>query len=127
MNLDEVFPGKWIRARHLRGKKKTLTITGAQLEKFNDGDPVVALSFEQTSMKFGCNATNRNTCRDSFGPITDDWVGKKITLYPTKTDYQGKIVDCVRIEIPPQADLPKHKEVFPDSGFEDDGGEEPPF
>ena len=31
---------------------------------------------------------------------TDDWKGVKVVLYPTKTDFQGKRVDCIRVDYP---------------------------
>lgn len=40
---------------------------------------------------------NRETVIDLYGPDTRTWVGKKITLYPTKTLAFGKTVDCIRI------------------------------
>lgn len=40
---------------------------------------------------------NRETVIDLYGPDTRAWVGKKLTLYATKTQAFGKTVDCIRI------------------------------
>lgn len=43
------------------------------------------------------NATNCKTIAAMYGNNTDDWIGKRITIYPTTTEFSGKTVDCIRV------------------------------
>lgn len=44
------------------------------------------------------NTTNANTIVSLAGsPMTEDWVGTKITLYATTTNVGGQTVDCIRV------------------------------
>lgn len=52
------------------------------------------------------NATNCKTIARLYGSNdVKDWVGKRITLWPTTTTFGSDTVDCIRIrpEIPPPA------------------------
>ena len=53
------------------------------------------------------NFTNFDACAEICGDDTDDWPGKRIELYPAKTQMGGKMVDCIRIGPPAQRELPK--------------------
>jgi hypothetical protein len=44
------------------------------------------------------NKTNANTIAKVLGTDeTDDWVGQEIVLYPTETEFQGDMVDAIRV------------------------------
>jgi len=47
------------------------------------------------------NKTNLRTLLGTFGDNTEMWKGKVIVLYPTQTDFSGKLVGALRIRIPP--------------------------
>ncbi len=98
MNIDTAFPSKWLRAVDLRGRDFTLTILRCLEEAVGrGGDELPVLYFHGAEKGLALNKTNANTIADSLGPETDNWIGQKITLYPTKTDFEGKRVDCIRI------------------------------
>ena len=41
---------------------------------------------------------------------SENWAGHKIELYPTTTEMKGKMVDCIRIRLPEQPELPKTRQ-----------------
>jgi hypothetical protein len=47
------------------------------------------------------NKTNLRTLMGTFGDNTEMWKGKVIVLYPTQTDFSGKLVGALRVRIPP--------------------------
>lgn len=104
--FGDYFESAWLRAEDLNGKDFTLTISGFGEGKLPDGKTQVYLEFKGTEKKLGVNRTNGNIIADVLGTDEmDDWVGKKITLYPTKTEFQGKRVACIRVrdDVPQQA------------------------
>lgn len=52
------------------------------------------------------NKTNASTIAEAYGDDTDQWVNQPLTIYPTTTDYAGKRVACIRVEVPRQAAKP---------------------
>lgn len=43
------------------------------------------------------NATNCKTIAALYGNDTTNWVGKRITLYPTTTTMGSETVECIRV------------------------------
>lgn len=43
------------------------------------------------------NSTNCRTIAALYGNETENWIGKRITLYPTTTSMAGETVDCIRV------------------------------
>lgn len=96
-------PGKWICAADLAGKDVVV-----EIEKVEGGEVEDAQN-QRKSRKPIChfvgkkkplalNVTNCKTIANLFGSNdVDDWVGKKITLYPTTTQNRGETVECVRV------------------------------
>lgn len=41
--------------------------------------------------------TNGRTIAALYGNKTEAWVGKRITMFPTTTQFGGAVVDCIRI------------------------------
>jgi hypothetical protein len=110
MTRDEVFPSKYLKAADLKGKPRIVTIVMAPFEKLKglDGkeNRKIVLYFKNVPKSLPLNATNFDAVRDATGcDDTDDWVGKEIELYPTRTTMGGKLVDCIRIR-PPSVSRP---------------------
>jgi hypothetical protein len=51
------------------------------------------------------NKTNANAISMMYGPETGNWTGQTISIYPTETEFQGKIVPCIRIKAPGNQDI----------------------
>ena len=115
MDFRLLFPSLYLGAADLHGKDATLTIRRIIVEelKTDRGDekkPVIY--FEETAAKAAksgdkekrivLNKTNATAIAFLYGNEIDDWTGKRITIYPTKAQAFGKIVDCIRVreEVP---------------------------
>jgi len=98
MNIDTAFPSKWIRAADLKNRDITMMISRVlQEEVGRDGTTQPVVYFSGTEKGLALNKTNAHTIADALGVETDNWTGGRITLYPTKTDFEGRRVDCIRI------------------------------
>jgi hypothetical protein len=98
MTRDEMFPSKFFKASEMKGPV-TVTIAGEQQEILGDDKTEkTVLFFRDSQKKLVLNGTNFDLIHEVLGlPDSREWVGHKITLYPTKTTFGSKRVDCVRV------------------------------
>jgi hypothetical protein len=79
----------------------------AEEEVGTPAETKVVLQFTTTTLKPKvCNYSNLVTLVEGFGPDETQWRGKVIVLVKTKVLFQGRLVDTVSIEIPPQPASP---------------------
>lgn len=140
MNIQESFPSKFLKAADLKGRHITVTIERVDMEPVGQGQemkPVIYFHGKEKGMVL--NKTNANAImKITESPVTEEWIGQKITLYPTETSFQGEQVDCVRVKAIPHNGLMKTTQRIPqpppnpmptdagdDVDFTDD--DEPPF
>ena len=94
---DQLYPGRFIKAGELLGKKVTLTITDVDVEEL-EGDAgkkqvKAIVSFKETPKKLVACKTNGLCIRDMFGKQLAEWLGKRITLF--EDSWNGE--PCTRI------------------------------
>ena len=114
MNINEIFPSKYLKAHDL----------------LNDGDLIVTISdfvievvgndqltskpvlyFRELPMKgLILNKTNANTIADLYGEDTEDWIGKKITLYSCEVTFDDKTSLGIRVRPNPPVEKPRARE-----------------
>jgi hypothetical protein len=132
MNANEIYSGKHLAAADLKGQRVTLQIAGVTLEELGQGDKKdqkIVLSFVGKEKRLVLNKTNNSMCIEIFDTAdTDEWVGKHLVVYPTKTDYAGKRVDCIRIDkaVKPKAAKPAPEPV-PDTSSDEFDASQIPF
>jgi len=68
--------------------------------------PIITFAGKQKA--FAANKTNCRTIAAMYGTDTRQWVGKRITLYATTTEFGGKQMDCIRVrpQVPAAAKRP---------------------
>ena len=102
-NVDDVYPskkGSHLKAEDLNGKEIKAKIASYEIVEFpNDGEPEkkLVLKFERGEKTLVLNKTNSRAIQSGFGGEIDDWIGKEIIMFPTTTDFSGKMVDCIRV------------------------------
>ena len=109
VNYDQLYPGRFIKAGELLGKKVTLTIRDVDLEDLQGEDgktKAKAIVFFRESEKalVACK-TNGICLKEMFGPKLADWIGKRVTIFPDT--WNGE--PCIRIWGSP--DLEREVEV----------------
>jgi hypothetical protein len=104
LTLDDelLYPSLYVCAGDLKGKDTTLTITATNAQELvlvggAKTKRKLILTFKEAKKKMICNVTNANTLVDLYGPKAEGFIGKRITIYPTKANFKGDMVDAVRI------------------------------
>jgi hypothetical protein len=105
VSIAREFPSKYVKAADLNGRPKQMTMTYAEREKFGNGESGLALHFQDEEKALILNKTNATVIRDAYGDDTENWRGRKITLYSEKVSYAGKVMDGVRVRIPTEVEL----------------------
>jgi len=86
VDFDQLYPGRFIKAGELLGKKVTLTIADVDLEDLmgEDNKPKAkaTLTFKETEKQMVMCKTNGICLKAMFGKKLSDWVGKRITIFP---------------------------------------------
>lgn len=97
VDFDQLYPGRFIKAGELLGKKPTLTITDVDLEDLigEDNKPKAkaTLTFRETEKQMVMCKTNGLCLKHMFGKKLSDWVGKRVTIF--EGSWNGE--PCVRI------------------------------
>jgi len=123
MSYKDHFPSRYLKVDDLKGRKLSLTITSCASEEVGQGmdkkDKLV-VRFKETSKGLVSNRINADTIAEIVGSEDEqDWVGHKVILVPSKTEYAGKRVPCIRVEAPGGVpDVPSASGIF-DEEFEE--------
>lgn len=114
-NIHDMFPSPFFKAQDLKGKAVTFTIEEVSQERIGtDKKERPVLSSKKQKKRFVANKTNALLIEEALGTAeTEEWVDKKITLYPCKVDFQGKRVWAIRVRV-----------LETDSESSDDGSED---
>lgn len=100
MKLNEAYPSKYLTAEELDADV-TVTISDVDLEDIGQGaqkSRKLILSFQGKKKKFVLNKTNAKTIADVLGTDeTDEWIGQRITIGPTEVEFQGEMVNSIRV------------------------------
>ena len=111
VDYDQLFPGRFMKAGEFQGKDVTLTVSDIELEELpqeKGGDkPRGILSFRETKKKLVLNRTNGECIKGMFGRNPQEWIGKRVTLFPS--EWNGE--PCIRVKGSPELAAPMAVEV----------------
>ncbi len=101
MNIykTELFP--YLEGDMLAGKTQTLTIIDFGFENVaseRGEERKCVLSFNETNKVMILNKTNAKVLTSLFGQETDEWKGKRITVYTERVKAFGKYYDALRMK-----------------------------
>ncbi len=98
-NYALLFPSKWLAAADLMGDDRIVQvkqiIPSEEVGQSKDKRPVVY--FQGVEKGLVLNKTNAKRIAKLYGPDTDKWIGKSITLYPSECDFGDETVPCLRV------------------------------
>ena len=104
MNINDLFPSKYLRASDLGDRQFHVTMAGLRTEqmpkqgKKGQTEQKAILFFRGTEKGLILSATNARTIAELHGPETNDWPGKRITLYVEfNVEAFGKKYNVVRV------------------------------
>ncbi len=97
-----MFDRNYFSAFELNGKDATATIERVEAGKMpvrgsskTERKPVVY--FRGSPRGLALNKTNAKTIAAMYGNKTEDWIGKRITVFPTTTQFGSQTVECIRV------------------------------
>lgn len=127
MRVGSMFPGNFLKAADLNGRRVVVQIDRVAEEDLgSEKKPVLWFTGKDRGLVL--NKTNANAITDLFGTDeTEDWHGRYITIYPTKTDFQGKRVDCIRVAPTQHGQQPKPAVPPPPADEFQAGDDDVPF
>lgn len=102
VNINEEFPSKYLKAADLQGAAVKVKISNVLSEDIG-GDRKLIMHFAGKNKGMVLNKTNARTIADVYGDDTDQWIGADIEVFAMKVDFQGRMVDGLRVRIPRQA------------------------
>ena len=107
MKISQLVPSKYVKAADLNGKTVTLIIAKLVLEELGHGaekERKAVLYFQKATKGLVLNRTNAMTIASLYGDESDEWAGKRISIYPTRIRAFGAMQDTIRVreEIPAQ-------------------------
>lgn len=102
MDMQLLFPGKYLKSAEFKGQRVTLTIKGVRLEELEGIKGTQrkgVVSLHGTAKLWVLNRTNAECLKAMWGRETDAWIGKRVTLYPEPyTDQQtGEVTTAIRV------------------------------
>lgn len=103
--IGDLFPSKWLKANDIESEdddgnpiNPTFTIEQVHQVEFGPNkDLKLTLEFQEVDKHLVLNKTNIDTLVGMFQDDTDDWVGKRVTLFVTPTTFEGKTYQAIRI------------------------------
>lgn len=104
MNVNSLFPSKFVAASDLLNQDCTVTIAGIKKEAVGqDEEERPVLYFAGYVKGMVLNRTNAKRISAFYGQEVEAWIGKPITLYPSETEFAGETVPCIRVRQQPPA------------------------
>lgn len=112
MNVDDIFPSKWLKAADLKGQRIKVVIANVQVEDIGGEDKPV-MHFQGKDKGMVLNRTNAGCIAAVYGDELDGWAGREIVLYSTKVPFQGRMVDALRVSVPEPEPTPAGDDDIP--------------
>jgi hypothetical protein len=105
-----MFKGAYVSAAELGEKTPTLTISDVKIVKLEGDDGTSkdrgVVYFKETDRGWVLCKTNALCLAQMFGPDTDSWKGKHVTLFSTKVSVGREMKDGIRVKGSPDLTAP---------------------
>jgi hypothetical protein len=101
MNINQAFPRKYAVGQDIDGKQPTLAIRAVTLEQMGeDGEKKPVIWFTGAKKGVVLNKTMARAIANIYGPETDGWIGKYVTLYSEFVRAFGENHCAIRVKAP---------------------------
>lgn len=103
VDYKTAFPSKFLRPADLGQARVPVEIDAVTLEQIGD-DRRLVLAFRGKGKRLALNRVNSQAVAQiADSDDTERWIGTRIVLYQSTTEYRGSLVPCVRIAAPDDA------------------------
>lgn len=103
MNINDIYGGSsnYLKVADLNGHKPVVEIESYSVEtlRSEEGEKKqVVITFKGKDKRLGLNKTNaQRIAKHTGSEDPDEWIGCKIKLIPSTTNFQGREVECIRV------------------------------
>ena len=102
MHYRLMYPSEYLNAADLMGKEVQVVIEKVEIEEVPGADgkkaPKPVLHAKGAKKRLPLPKCCARAIAGKYGNDTADWIGKKITLFPTRCMAFGQDVECVRVK-----------------------------
>lgn len=101
MNVSQFFPSKYVKAPDLNGREVTVEIDRVAVEKVGAPPKIedkLVLYFRKATKGMILNKVNAMTIAAMYSPETENWSGRRVTLYPTRVQAFGAMHEVIRVK-----------------------------
>jgi len=100
---SEYDKSRFLKAEDIKGEKKfrIKDVTEEAVGEGRDKEVKLVVWFTNDRRGLSLNRVNNRTLRGAFGDPVKDWIGKIIVIFVVPTEFRGKMVDGLRVRIPP--------------------------
>ena len=106
--VNDIYGGtgsQYLRAADLAKKSVTLVPKAWETVEFEETNrsgekyqaKKIVIFFEGKDKGWVVNKTNAKAMEYAYGPSPDEWIGKKIELYPTLVSFADQRVEAIRV------------------------------
>lgn len=100
MNVNQAFPSQYLKVADVGDSEPVVTIERVELEEVGrtkEVKPVMYFAGKRKGLVL--NKTNAKRIAELVGsPETEDWIGHRIRLFATSTEFSGETVECLRVK-----------------------------
>lgn len=100
VNINDEFPSKYLKAADLQGHAVKVKIRDVASETIGN-DRKLVMYFQNRDKGMVLNKTNARTIGDIYGDDTDDWRDHVVEVFAMKVEFNGRMVDGLRVRVPP--------------------------
>ena len=101
VNINDAFPSKYLKSADLQGAMVKVKIKDVLIEEIGS-DRKLVMYFVGKDKGMVANKTNSMTIGEVYGDDTDAWIGQTIELFSMKVEFNGRMVDGLRVRVPRQ-------------------------
>lgn len=114
MHVNDMFPSDWLKAYDLKGKAHTVTIEKITKEQLwnresRQNEDCWVLWFVNADKGLILNKGHAETIAEMYGPESNDWISKRITIVPKVEQIKGEQKEVVRVSPVKPATKPADK------------------
>jgi hypothetical protein len=100
INMNDAFPSKWLKAADIGDHDMIVTMQNVTMEEVADGERKPVLWLEGFDKGVVLNKTNGTNISQLYGPDSDGWIGRQMTLSTAWVDFNGKSTLSLRLYPP---------------------------
>jgi hypothetical protein len=100
MDIDEIYPSRWLKAADLSPDGDQVTIRKVTMEEIGEErERKAIMSFDELDKELVVNKTNLNSIAELTSERnSDNWTGHVIKLVRVRVPFGGKNVEAIRVE-----------------------------